>query len=93
MVLIEKEWLSFGHQFNLRNGFHLKELSEESPVFLQWLDCMHQLLFQFPNQFEFNLKFLNFLSMHIYSGLYGTFLLNSEKVYIFNPRKGRSISI
>ncbi len=83
-MLIEKEWLSFGHQFAMRNGFHQKDLSEESPIFLQWLDCIHQLLFQYPNLFEFNLKLLNFIASQIYSGLYGTFLYNSESViYIY----------
>lgn len=80
MILIEKEWLSFGHQFGYRNGFYTKELSqdERSPIFLQWLDCVSQLLFQFPNLFEFNNQLLLFIAYHINSAKYGSFLFNSE---------------
>ena len=54
--LIEREWLSFGHQFALRRSFLHPD--QNSPVFLQWLDCIHQLLNQFPCHFEFNESFL-----------------------------------
>ena len=79
-ILIEKDWLSFGHQFGLRNGFSEKEKQEQaSPIFLQFLDAVHQLLEQFPNAFEFNEKFLLFLARNYSLNLYGTFLYNNEK--------------
>ena len=43
----------------------------------QWLDCVHQLLLQFPCSFEFNLSYLVKLAQHTYSNLFGTFLCNS----------------
>jgi hypothetical protein len=81
IVLIEKEWLSFGHQFRFRNGFYnLKDHSEDerAPIFLQWLDCIHQLIYQFPHMFEFNNELLVFIAYHIGSCKYGSFLFNSE---------------
>ena len=79
-ILIEKDWLSFGHQFGLRNGFSDKEKQDQaSPIFLQFLDAVHQLLEQFPNAFEFNEKFLLFLAKNYGLNLYGTFLYNNEK--------------
>ena len=79
-ILIEKDWLSFGHQFGLRNGFSDKEKQDQaSPIFLQFLDAVHQLLDQFPNAFEFNEKFLLFLAKNYRINLYGTFLYNNEK--------------
>lgn len=79
-VLIEKEWLSFGHQFGLRNGIYLTPQNEEqrSPIFLQFLDCVHQIINQFPHCFEFNNELLLFLAQASTSNLYGTFLFNNE---------------
>ena len=79
-ILVEKDWLSFGHQFGLRNGFAEKEKQDQaSPIFLQFLDSVHQLLEQFPNSFEFNEKFLLFLAKTYNLNLYGTFMYNNEK--------------
>ncbi|CAF4628725.1 unnamed protein product [Rotaria sp. Silwood1] len=80
MILIEKEWISFGHKFFLRIGHGDKIDSERSPVFLQFLDCTYQLLQQFESAFEFNEKFLLTIADYLYSCQYGTFLLNSEKI-------------
>lgn len=59
-VLIEREWLDFGHKFADRcgQGVGSEDANERCPVFLQWLDCLHQLINQFPTAFEFNLTFL-----------------------------------
>ena len=48
-------------------------------MFLQWLDCVYQLVLQFPCAFEFNEAFLVKLARHTYSSLFGTFLCNSER--------------
>ena len=79
-VLIEKEWISFGHQFAYRSGLHFDELSENnfSPVFFQYLECVYQLVVQFPQKFEFKVSMLEFIADHIYSGRYGTFLFNND---------------
>ena len=82
MTLIEKDFLYFGHQFKLRNGYYSKEEHSEnqsSPILLQYLDATHQLLVQYPMYFEFNMKFLLFIANSINCGLYGTFLYNNEK--------------
>lgn len=78
-VLVEKEWLEFGHKFGDRcgNGVSAEDVSERCPVFLQWLDCVHQLLSQFPCSFQFNQQFLVKLAQHTYSCLFGNFLGNS----------------
>ena len=41
-VLIEKEWLSFGHKFTIRSGHLQGELKETSPIFTQFLDATWQ---------------------------------------------------
>ncbi|XP_036180521.1 myotubularin-related protein 2 isoform X8 [Myotis myotis] len=44
-VLVEKEWLSFGHRFQLRLGHGDKNHADadRSPVFLQFIDCVWQM--------------------------------------------------
>lgn len=83
-IVVEREFLSFGHKFSDRNGNdHLNHFpadeSERSPIFLQFLDCVHQLSKQYPSVFEFSSVFLIKLAQHSFSGLFGTFLYNSEK--------------
>ncbi|XP_071460168.1 phosphatidylinositol-3,5-bisphosphate 3-phosphatase MTMR4 isoform X4 [Marmota flaviventris] len=78
-VLVESDWLDFGHKFGDRCGHqeNAEDQNEQCPVFLQWLDSVHQLLKQFPCVFEFNEAFLVKLVQHTYSCLYGTFLANN----------------
>ncbi|KAM4795171.1 phosphatidylinositol-3,5-bisphosphate 3-phosphatase MTMR4 [Rhinophrynus dorsalis] len=79
-VLVETDWLDYGHKFGDRCGHqeNAEDQNEQCPVFLQWLDCVHQLLLQFPCLFEFNHAFLVKLVQHTYSCLYGTFLANNS---------------
>ncbi|KAK9447823.1 protein-tyrosine phosphatase-like protein [Limtongia smithiae] len=50
-----------------------------APIFHQFLDCVYQLLRQFPDRFEFSERFLRRMLYHLYSCQYGTFLYNNEK--------------
>eukprot|EP01132_Coremiostelium_polycephalum_P007916 gene7916-9742_t len=92
-VLIEKEWLSFGHKFSLRLG-HLHESEEErSPIFQQFLDAVFQLVNQFPLLFEYTPTLLLFISEHLFSCKYGTFLHNCEKDRVQDQTKTKTVSI
>ena len=53
---------------------------ERSPVFIQFLDCVHQLIYQFRTAFEFDDSLLLFIAHHLYSGRFGNFISNSFKV-------------
>ena len=81
-VLIEKEWLSFGHKFHDRighgDGTGYPGSQERSPIFVQWIDCVYQIIQQFPCAFEFTEEFLLCIVDHHLSCCYGTFLYNSE---------------
>ena len=94
-VLIEKEWVSFGHQFATRNGCNFKKGSkkERSPIFIQFIHAVHQMTLQFPTAFEFNSNLLLFLCREIFSNKYGTFLFNCEKDIVQNEGKKNTISI
>uniref|UniRef100_A0A8C1UT34 Phosphatidylinositol-3,5-bisphosphate 3-phosphatase MTMR2 n=1 Tax=Cyprinus carpio TaxID=7962 RepID=A0A8C1UT34_CYPCA len=80
-ILLEKEWLSFGHRFQQRVGHGDKNHTDadRSPIFLQFIDCVWQMTRQFPAAFEFNEYFLITILDHLYSCLFGTFLCNSEQ--------------
>uniref|UniRef100_A0A1I8F317 Protein-tyrosine-phosphatase n=1 Tax=Macrostomum lignano TaxID=282301 RepID=A0A1I8F317_9PLAT len=51
--------------------------SERSPIFLQFLDCAHQLLAQFPQEFEFTDLLLRRLAVHCHSGLFPALAANT----------------
>nr|XP_048297686.1 myotubularin-related protein 7 [Myodes glareolus] len=79
MVLIEKDWIAFGHKFNHRYGNLDGDPKEISPVIDQFIECVWQLMEQFPCAFEFNERFLIHIQHHVYSCQFGNFLCNSQK--------------
>ncbi|XP_056628589.1 myotubularin-related protein 7b isoform X1 [Triplophysa dalaica] len=79
MVLIEKDWVSFGHKFSHRYAHLDGDPKEVSPVMDQFLECVWQLMQQFPCAFEFNERFLIQLHTHIFSCQYGNFIGNCQK--------------
>ncbi|XP_074691252.1 myotubularin isoform X4 [Strix aluco] len=81
-VLVQKEWISFGHKFASRIGHGDKNHADadRSPIFLQFIDCVWQMSKQFPTAFEFNEQFLITILDHLYSCRFGTFLYNSESL-------------
>jgi len=82
--LVEKDWLLPGHKFQHRNGLASREeqerhAREESPIFLQFLDCVAQLWHAYPQLFEYSVDMLSFVLYHSLSGRYSTFLGNCER--------------
>ncbi|XP_055711735.1 myotubularin-related protein 2 [Phlebotomus papatasi] len=94
-VLIEKEWLSFGHKFQQRIGHGDSHHSDadRSPVFLQFIDCVWQVTKQYPHAFEFNEHFLITILDHLYSCRFGTFLCNTERERVQEELKRKTVSL
>eukprot|EP00794_Sanderia_malayensis_P017250 gene17250-18974_t len=91
--LIQKEWVTKGHPFSLRFSLasssqkinrnkltkeEFSNMTEASPVFILFLDCIHQLWTQFPSQFGYTEHFLLLLIDSVYMCLFETFLFDSE---------------
>ncbi|KAJ9476106.1 Phosphoinositide 3-phosphatase [Pseudozyma hubeiensis] len=54
-------------------------IKETSPVFHQFLDCMWQIMRQFPDRFEYNSAYLVELHQTLHECKYGTFLMDCER--------------
>jgi len=84
-VLIEREFLSFGHQFRtrLRNApkgqTNIPNEKVYIPIFFMFLDGVYQIMAQAPLAFEFNLRYLKKIAVHASSLKFGTFLCDNEK--------------
>ncbi|KAI4892369.1 hypothetical protein NFI96_023305 [Prochilodus magdalenae] len=94
-VLLEKEWIGFGHKFASRIGHGDKNHADQdrSPIFLQFIDCVWQMTKQFPTAFEFNEHFLITVLDHLYSCRFGTFLYNCENVRDVNNVRTKTVSL
>ncbi|XP_053555130.1 myotubularin [Bombina bombina] len=94
-VLVQKEWISFGHKFSSRIGHGDKNHADadRSPIFLQFIDCVWQMSKQFPTAFEFNEHFLITILDHLYSCRFGTFLYNCESIREKEKLKERTQSL
>lgn len=86
-ALIQKDWVMGGHPFSKRskNVFNSTKKEDkgyiydgESPVFILFLDCLHQLLQQYPAKFEYTEQFLILISNCSQSSLFRTFMFDSE---------------
>ena len=92
--LVEKDFMAFGHPFHTRCA-HGEGRSQDassgappttshdegqvSPIFVQFLDAVFQVVNQYPEAFEFNTKYLRFISDHLYSCRFGNFLCDTER--------------
>ncbi|XP_046400707.1 myotubularin-related protein 10-B [Ischnura elegans] len=77
--LIQKEWVALGHPFCKRLSFISGYENEQSPIFLVFLDCVWQLLQQFPSAFEFTETYLTTLWDSTLIGVFDTFLFDCEQ--------------
>ena len=67
--------------------------SNRSPIFIQFLDCLYQIMTEYPTYFEFNINLLWFLAHHLFSWKFGTFLLDSDRYRFQNKLAERTVSI
>ena len=73
-TLIDKEFGHFGHMLDTRGAPLGLSGSERSPVLFQFLDCIYQLITQYPHAFEFTQTFLLLIRDGYYSRCFANFL-------------------
>ncbi|XP_067341725.1 myotubularin-related protein 10 isoform X2 [Channa argus] len=92
--LVQKEWVMAGHRFLDRCNHLKKSDKEESPLFMMFLDCVWQMMNQYPAAFEFTEVYLIVLSDSMWIPLFSTFLFNSSKQraqYLMDFAKNKAI--
>ena len=57
----------------------MMDQTQTSPIFIQLLDCVFQIVQQYPECFEFNTKYVLLISEHLYSCRFGNFLCDTER--------------
>ncbi|XP_066062986.1 myotubularin-related protein 11 isoform X1 [Chamaea fasciata] len=78
--LVQREWVAAGHPFPHRLGLLRRDTPrEEAPVFLLFLDCTWQLLWQFPADFGFTEAFLLALHDSSFSPYFSTFRFSCQR--------------
>ena len=101
ICLIEKDWKSCGHQFRYRNNMYspmdcppkVNSEIQFSPIFLQWLDALYQVMEQNYKKFQYNFDLLIFLAEEMNTGKFGTFLFNNDKEREYYGENNKTISI
>ncbi|XP_061078648.1 myotubularin-related protein 10-like isoform X1 [Conger conger] len=84
--LVQKEWVMAGHRFMDRCN-HLKKSKEECPLFLLFLDCVWQLMNQYPAAFEFTETYLTVLMDSMWLPVFSTFLFNGPQQHAEHTRE------
>ncbi|XP_061163941.1 myotubularin-related protein 10-A-like isoform X2 [Saccostrea echinata] len=78
--LIQREWVAMGYPFQ-REGCLVQDLNrpnnEYIPLFLLFLDCVWQLMGQYPSAFAFSETYLVTLWDSVHMGIFETFLFDS----------------
>ncbi|KAL4613372.1 myotubularin-related protein 10-like [Arapaima gigas] len=85
--LVQREWVMAGHRFLDRCNHLKKNDREESPLFLLFLNCVWQLMNQYPTAFEFTETYLTVLSDSMWIPIFTTFLFNSSRQHAEHCRE------
>lgn len=61
-------------------GFEREKTHEESPIFIQFLECVSQLITAHPHCFEFSSFYLARIAYEAFTAKYNNFFFNDEEL-------------
>jgi hypothetical protein len=84
LSLIDREWCAFGHCFRTRVGHGIRDsdrsaVQQSSPIFVQFLDCVFQIVRLQASAFEFTSKLLLLIADAVHDCRFGNFMHDSER--------------
>jgi hypothetical protein len=77
LILLNKEFCAFGHQFEMRLGSYTSK--ESSQILMQYLDAVWQIVNQNPVEFEYTPYMLQVILQSAYSGMFSSFRGNCDR--------------
>ncbi|ESO01140.1 hypothetical protein HELRODRAFT_175169 [Helobdella robusta] len=80
--VVKKEWIAMGFKFVSRSSskyFSYSNNCQQSPIFVLFLDCVHQMLSLRPSSFQFNDNYLLEVWSAVCCGYFRDFLFDSPK--------------
>lgn len=86
--LINFDFIGYSHRFFDRQYY--KGFSESSPIFIQFLDCVHQIRNQFDSEFEFKSELLSEIAFAYTEARFEEFSFNTRKDIEENNNPGLS---
>ena len=78
LALIDKEFSQAGHLFARRHNTFVREKGSQSPILLQFLDAVQNLVSHNPCCFEFSPNLLVDLAILSYCGVFANFICDNE---------------
>lgn len=82
-----------GHQFASRLGHRKEKKNMQAPIFLQWLECIWQIIQVAQTSFEFNEDLLLVVADAALTRRHGTFLFDSLKEAEEKKFRNRTVSL
>jgi hypothetical protein len=84
MALIDREWCAFGHCFRTRVAHGTRDsdraaVQQSAPIFVQFLDCVFQIVRLQPTAFEFTSQLLVQIADAVYDCRFGNFMHDCER--------------
>lgn len=99
LTLIIREFSRRGHNLGMRNSgekpiadlWQGRDMLEKSPIVVQFIDVIYQLMSVNPTAFEFNAQLLEFIVWHCYTGQFGELMGDDAMIRLTDHNEHKDI--